>query len=60
MLLAPHYAEAIGVDADMLGEAARLAEQRWIANVSWVQMRAEELPADLQPTTVVSFAQSFH
>lgn len=44
----------------MLGEVARLARQRLIANVSWVQMRAEKLPADLPPMTVVSFAQSFH
>jgi len=51
-----------GVDAraDMLGEAARLAEERRIANVRWQQMPAEKLPADLPPMTVVSFAQSFH
>lgn len=37
LLLAPHFAEAIGVDADadMLTEAARLARERRISNVSW-------------------------
>ncbi len=40
LLLAPHFAEAIGVDADadMLGEAARLAEEARIGNVRWMQM----------------------
>ncbi len=62
LLLAPHFAEVIGVDADsdMLAEAARLAEAQRVANARWVQMRAEDLPADLPPATVVSFAQSFH
>lgn len=62
LLLAPFFAEAIGIDADadMLGEAARLAEARGIGNVRWAQTRAEELPGDLPPMTVVSFAQSFH
>ncbi|MGH8995910.1 MAG: class I SAM-dependent methyltransferase [Acidimicrobiales bacterium] len=62
LLLAPHFAEAIGVDADagMLGEAARIAEERRISNVRWMQLRAEELPGGLPPMTVVSFAQSFH
>ncbi len=62
LLLAPYFAEAIGVDADpdMLAEAARMAEQRRVSNVRWVQMRAEELPADFPRMSVVSFAQSFH
>jgi SAM-dependent methyltransferase len=62
LLLAPHFAEAIGVDADadMLAEASRLAEQRQMNNLRWVQMRAEELPADFPAMRVVSFAQSFH
>lgn len=61
--LAPHFAEATGVDADadMLAEAARLAEEHGVRNVSWRRMRAEELPADLEPAPdVVTFAQSFH
>ena len=62
LLLTPHFDEAIGVDADadMLAEAALLAERRRIGNVRWVQMRVEELPADFALMRVVSFAQSFH
>jgi ubiquinone/menaquinone biosynthesis C-methylase UbiE len=62
LLLAPHFAEALGVDADpdMLTEAAHQAARAGISNVGWRQMRAEELPADLPPPTVMTFAQSFH
>ena len=62
LLLAPHFAEAIGVDADadMLAEAARLAEERQLRNVSWRQLRGEDLPAGLPSVRVVTFAQSFH
>ena len=62
LLLAPHVAHVIGVDADadMLAEAARLAEQSGVRNVSWRRLRAEDLPADLPGVRVVSFAQSFH
>jgi SAM-dependent methyltransferase len=62
LLLAPHFAEAIGVDADaaMLDEGARVARDRLLGNVRWRHLRAEELPADLPPVRVVTFAQSFH
>lgn len=60
LLLAPHFAETIDADADMLAEASRLTEQRHIGNVRWVQMRADEPPADFPTMRVVSFAQSFH
>lgn len=62
LLLAPYFAEALGVDADpdMLTEAARQAARAGISNVSWRQLRAEELPADLPPPSVMTFAQSFH
>ena len=62
LLLAPHFIEAIGVDADgaMLVEAARLAAAQQVHNVGWRHLRAEELPADLPPVRVVTFAQSFH
>ncbi len=62
LLLAPHFAEAVGVDADadMLDEADRRAEQEGIRNVRWVHMRAEDLPGEFPPMRVVSFAQSFH
>ncbi len=62
LLLAPHVAGAIGVDPDpdMLTEAARLAEQRQVWNVTWRQLRGEDLPADLPRPRLVAFAQSFH
>jgi len=62
LLLAPHFAEAIGVDADpdMLTEAARLADEQQLHNLSWRHLRGEELPADLPVVQVATFAQSFH
>jgi ubiquinone/menaquinone biosynthesis C-methylase UbiE len=62
LLLAPHFGEAIGVDADadMLAQAARLAVQENVRNVSWRHLRAEELPAGLPPARVATFAQSHH
>jgi SAM-dependent methyltransferase len=62
LLLAPHVAEAIGVDADadMLAEASRLAVEGRVQNVVWRQLRGEDLPADLPRARVVTFAQSFH
>jgi SAM-dependent methyltransferase len=59
LLLAPHFIEVIGVDADpgMVAEARRRAT---VDNVTWRQLRAEELPADLGSFDVVTFAQSFH
>src|SRR5579875_2352205 len=62
LLLAPHFAQASGVDPDagMLSEAARLAMEMGVSNVTWRQLRAEQLPADLAPVRLVTFAQSFH
>lgn len=62
LLLAPLFAEAVGVDADrdMIAEAEREAERLGIANVTWVRLRAEELPAGLGTFRVATFAQSFH
>ena len=62
LLLAPHVAKAVGVDADpaMLAEASRLAGERQVSNVTWRPLRAEELPADLPRPRWVTFAQSFH
>src|SRR6185312_10075514 len=58
VLLAPLFAEAVGVDPDagMLAEAAR----RGIPNARWVRLAAEELPAGLGRFRVAVFAQSFH
>jgi SAM-dependent methyltransferase len=57
LLLAPLFAEAVGVDADpgMIAEARRRS-----AAVGWRRLRAEELPAGLGTFRVVTFAQSFH
>ena len=62
LLLAPYVAAAIGVDADadMLSEAARLAHQQEVSNVTWRHLRGEDLPADLPAPQLVTFAQSFH
>ena len=62
LLLAPLFADVIGVDADpdMLVVARRLAAAAGLADVHWRHLRAEDLPADLPPVDVVTFAQSFH
>ncbi len=57
MLLAPLFAHATGIDADE--EMIRVAK-RADSTIDWRCMRAEELPADLGPQRVVTFAQSFH
>jgi hypothetical protein len=44
----------------MLREAQRLATERGISNVRWIQGRAENLPADLGTFRLVTFAASFH
>ncbi|WP_439379424.1 class I SAM-dependent methyltransferase [Amycolatopsis lexingtonensis] len=58
LVLAPYFAEAVGLDADadMLREAARLDT----GSCRWVHRRAEELPAGLGEFRLVTFAQSFH
>lgn len=60
--LAHLFAAVVGLDPDpdMLGEARRAAAEQGVTNASWVQMRAEDLPAGLGTFTVIVFAQSFH
>ena len=60
--LAHLFEEVVGVDPDggMLQEAARLASDRLVANARWIDIRAEDLPADLGMFRVVTFAASFH
>jgi len=56
-LLAPLFAEAIGVDADP--GMIELARDR-APGIDWRCLRAEELPAGLGRFRLVTFAQSFH
>jgi SAM-dependent methyltransferase len=62
LVLAPLFAEAVGVDADagMVEQAARRAGVAGLDNVRWIHMRAEALPAGLGEFRVATFAQSFH
>jgi SAM-dependent methyltransferase len=62
LLLAPLFAEAVGVDPDpgMIAEAERHAARGRIANVRWVELPAETLPGHLGTFRVATFAQSFH
>lgn len=56
------FEAVVGVDPDteMLSEAQLAAAEQKIGNVSWVRLRAEELPAWLGTFNVITFAQSFH
>jgi SAM-dependent methyltransferase len=61
--LAHLFEEAVGLDPDaaMLAEGSRVACERGIANIRWVQARAEDLPeAALGPYRLSTFGQSFH
>jgi SAM-dependent methyltransferase len=61
--LAHLFEEAVGLDPDpaMLAEGRRVADGRSIANIRWVQARAEELPAAAPgPYRLVTFGQSLH
>lgn len=62
LVLAPWFAETVGVDADpdMIIEAERLATETDLEGVTFRRLLAEDLPADLGLFDVVSFAQSFH
>jgi SAM-dependent methyltransferase len=62
LLLAPLFAETVGVDPDagMLAEAEREAARLGVENAVWVHLRAEQLPAGLGMFRVATFAQSFH
>ena len=62
LLLAPLFAEVVGVDPDpgMIAEANATAAMLGVANARWAQMTAESLPGDLGRFRVATFAQSFH
>ncbi|MHB1499395.1 MAG: class I SAM-dependent methyltransferase [Acidimicrobiales bacterium] len=60
--LAQLFEEVVGVDPDpgMLEEARHASRKGRVTTASWVQMRAEDLPAGLGTFRVIAFAQSFH
>ncbi len=61
--LARLFAAAVGLDPDpaMLAEGRRAARERDLANITWLQGRAEELPALAPgPYRLVTFGQSFY
>jgi SAM-dependent methyltransferase len=63
LTLAHLFGEVVGVDPDsgMIAEAGRRAAEAGVTGKTrWVQIRAEELPADLGTFTVATFGQSFH
>ena len=61
--LAHLFEEAVGLDPDsaMLAEGRRVAEERGITNIRWVQALAEDLPgAAPGPYRLTTFGTSFH
>jgi SAM-dependent methyltransferase len=61
--LAHLFEEAVGLDPDpaMLAEGRRVAGERRIGNIRWVEARAEDLPeAAPGPYRTITFGQSFH
>jgi len=62
LLLAGCMDEVVGLDADaeMLEQARLAARRHGVTNARWVNMRGEELPAELGAFDLVTFAQSFH
>jgi SAM-dependent methyltransferase len=61
--LAHLFEGAVGLDPDpaMIAEGRRAARERDIANITWVQARAEDLPSAAPgPFRLVTFGQSFY
>jgi SAM-dependent methyltransferase len=61
--LAHLFEEVVGLDPDavMLAEGRRVAAERGIANIRWVQAAAEDLPETAPgPYRLITFGQSFH
>ena len=57
------FEEAVGLDPDaaMLAEGRRVADERGIANIRWVQAVAEDLPEPAPgPYRLVTFGSSLH
>ena len=62
LLLAPLFAEVVGVDPDagVIAEAQTEAARQGVGNAYWLEMPAEALPDDLGSFRVATLAQSFH
>lgn len=62
LLFAHLFDRVVGLDPDpgMVAEAARATQEEGVDNATWVQTRAEELPASLGTFRVITFGQSFH
>lgn len=62
LLLAEHFEQVVGVDADeqMLAEGERQAAAAGITNIQWVRGKAEQLSPELGRFRVATMAQSFH
>jgi SAM-dependent methyltransferase len=61
--LAHLFEDVVGLDPDaaMLAEGRRVADERGVAKIRWVQARAEDLPeAAPGPYRLVTFGQSLH
>jgi len=61
--LAHLFEDAVGLDPDpaMIAEGHQAARERDIANITWIQARAEDLPAVAPgPCRLVTFGQSFY
>jgi SAM-dependent methyltransferase len=61
--LAHLFEDAVGLDPDpaMIAEGRRAAKERGIANITWIEARAEGLPAVAPgPYRLVTFGQSFY
>jgi SAM-dependent methyltransferase len=57
-LVAPLFAEAVGIDAD--ADMVRVAARAAPGNARFQQLRAQDLPAGLGTFRVITLAQSFH
>jgi Methyltransferase domain len=60
--LAHLFKQVVGLnpDAGMLEEARHASRDQGVINVSWVEMRPEDLPGGLGTFRVITFAQSLH
>ncbi len=55
-----HEVVAADPDPEMLAEGRRKAAEAGVANVTWLQARAEELPVSTGPFRLVTIGSAFH